>query len=235
MSRLDLRLGEYRVFAQVYRFSQFLCGLRGPRGDSPLVQIVAGRAVEDPCVVVGVRELPYGLCHAQKESVRDEEFGDAGFIKVGSVSAGRPLVQSSREVLDTVFPDAVYRQDPAWSSALTGVPLRSEGWKIRDVMEILAERVNHYYREKESVEFEVETLRARGSAVGEYDRGYKRYRYSEKDDADDERYGAPRDPYDPYADGGGFPSRPNTVYKRRFALWLVESGQQPRDASTIST
>ena len=36
-----------------------------------------------------------------------------GFIKVGSVSAGRPLVQSGLEVLDTVFPDAVYRQDPA--------------------------------------------------------------------------------------------------------------------------
>ena len=130
-----------------------------------------------------------------------------GFIKVGSVSAGRPLVQYSREVLDTVFPDAVYPQDPAWSSALTGVPRRSDGWKIRDVMEVLVERVNRYYREKESAEFEMDTLRAPGSAAGEYDRGYKRYRYSEEDDADEDRYGAPRDPYGPYAHGGGSSSR----------------------------
>ena len=126
-----------------------------------------------------------------------------GFIMVGSVSAGRSQFHSSREVLDTVFPDAVYLQDPAWSGALTGVPRRSEGWKIRDVMEVLFERVNHYYREKKFAEFEVYTVRARGSAVGEYDRRYKRYRYSEEDDADDERYGAPRYPYDPYAHGSG--------------------------------
>ena len=54
--------------------------------------------------------------------------------------------------------------------------------------------LNRYYREKESAEFEVDTLRARGSAVGEYDRGYMRYHYSEEEDADDDRYGAPRDP-----------------------------------------
>ena len=125
-----------------------------------------------------------------------------GLIKVGSVSAILPLVQSNREVFGTVFPDAVYRQDPAWSSALTGVPRRSEGWKIRDVIEVLVERVNRYYREKESAEFEVDTPRAHVSAVGEYDRGYKRYYYSEEDDADDDRYGSPRDPYDPYAHGG---------------------------------
>ena len=130
-----------------------------------------------------------------------------GLIKVGSVSAGRPLVQSSREVLDTVFPDAVYRQDPAWSSALTGVTRRNEGWRIRDVIEVLVVRVNRYYCEKESAEFEVDMLRARRLAVGEYDRGYKRYRYSEEDDADDDRYGPPRDPYDPYTRGGGSSSR----------------------------
>ena len=126
-----------------------------------------------------------------------------GFIKVGSVSAGRPLVQSSREVLDTAFPDAVHLLDPAWSSALNGVPRRSEGWKIRDVMEVLLERVNRYYRKKESAEFEVDTLRARGSAVGEYDHVYKLYRYSAEEDAEDDRYEAPHDPYDPYAHRGG--------------------------------
>ena len=91
-----------------------------------------------------------------------------GFITVGSVSASRPLVHSSREVLDTVFPDAVYRQNPAWSRALTGRSApQCEGWKIRDVEQVLVERVSLYYREKESAEFEVDTLRARGSAVGE--------------------------------------------------------------------
>ena len=77
-SLLDLRLGVYRVSAEFYRFSLFLCGLRVPFGDSRFVQIVGGRAAEDSCVVVGVRELPYGLCHAQEKSVCDEEFGDAG-------------------------------------------------------------------------------------------------------------------------------------------------------------
>ena len=82
------------------------------------------------------------------------------------------------------------------------VPRRSQGWKIRDVMAVLVERVNRYYREKESEELEVDTLRARGSAVGGYDREYRRYPYSEDDDADDDRHWAPRDPYDPYAHGG---------------------------------
>ena len=72
---------------------------------------------------------------------------------------------------------------------MTGVPRRSEGWKISDIMEVLVERVNCYYRKKKSTEFEVDTLRARGSAVGEYDRGYMRYSYSEEDDTDDDRYG----------------------------------------------
>ena len=129
------------------------------------------------------------------------------FITVGSVSAGLLLVHCSREVLDTVFPDAVYRQDPVWSSALTGVPRRCEGWKIRDVLEVLVGRVNRYYREKESAEFEVDTLCARGSAVGDCDRGYKRYCYSEEDDTDYDRYWAPHDLYDPYAHGGGSSSR----------------------------
>ena len=90
---------------------------------------------------------------------------------------------------------------------MTGVPRCSEGWKIREVMEVLVESVNRYFRKKESVEFQVDTLRARGSAVGEYDRGYKCYRYSEEDDADDDRYGAPCDPYDPYAHEGRSSSR----------------------------
>ena len=62
----------------------------------------------------------------------------------------RPIVRSSQEVLDTVLADAVFRQDPSWASALTGVPGRSEGWRVRDLIEVLVGRVNRYYCEKES-------------------------------------------------------------------------------------
>ena len=104
-----------------------------------------------------------------------------GFIRVGASEAIRPVVRSSHEVFDTVYADAVYRQDPAWASALRGVPGRSEGWRVRDLIEVLVGCVNIYYREKESAEFEVDTLGARFSMIGEYERGLKRYRRSDDD------------------------------------------------------
>ena len=48
-----------------------------------------------------------------------------GFVRVGWVEMMRPIVRSSQEVMDTVLADAVFRQDPSWASALTGVPGRS--------------------------------------------------------------------------------------------------------------
>ena len=39
-------------------------------------------------------------------------------------------------------------------------------------------RLNRYYREKESAELEVDTLRARVSMTGGYERGLRRYRRS---------------------------------------------------------
>ena len=44
----------------------------------------------------------------------------------------RPIVRSSQEVFDTLHADALFRHDPSWASALTGVPGRSEGWRVRD-------------------------------------------------------------------------------------------------------
>ena len=76
------------------------------------------------------------------------------------------MVRSSQEVFDTVFADAVYRQYPDWASALTGVPGRSEGWRVQDSIDVLVGRVNRYYREKESAEFEVDTLSAGFSMIG---------------------------------------------------------------------
>ena len=90
-----------------------------------------------------------------------------GFFQFGASEVLRPVVRSSLEVIDTVFADAVYRQDPAWASALTGVPGCSDGWRVRDVIEVLVGRVNRYYRETESAEFEVDTPCARFSMIGE--------------------------------------------------------------------
>ena len=119
-----------------------------------------------------------------------------GFIRVGASELLRPVVRSSQEVFDTVFADAVYRQDPAWESALTGFRGRSEGWRVRDVIEVLVGRVNRYYREKESAEFDVDTLRARFSMIGGYERGLKRHRRSDDEEKDGGSGWTARDPYD---------------------------------------
>ena len=61
------------------------------------------------------------------------------FVRVGWGEMMRPAVRSSQEVFDTVLADAVFRQDPSWESALTGVPGRSEGWRVRDLIEVLVD------------------------------------------------------------------------------------------------
>ena len=60
-----------------------------------------------------------------------------GFVRVGASEVLRPVLRSSQEVFDTFFANAVYRQDPAWASILTGLPGRSEGWRVRDMIEVL--------------------------------------------------------------------------------------------------
>ena len=117
-----------------------------------------------------------------------------------------PVAPTSYEELRTTLWDEVIRQSSEWSDALTGVPERADGWSVRELLEVLTERVNRYWRETESAELEVERLRDRLSAGGRYDRGVKRNR-----DADDEgrfrarTWGAlePYDPYDPYSRAGG--------------------------------
>ena len=122
-----------------------------------------------------------------------------GFIRVRAREVIRPVVRSSQEVLDTVFADALYRRDPDWASALMGVPGHSEGCRVRDLIEVLGGRVNRYYREKETTEFEVGTLRARFSMIGEYERCMKFYRRSDDDEEDGGGGWAPRDPYESYS------------------------------------
>ena len=62
-------------------------------------------------------------------------------------------------------------------------------------IEVLAGHVNSYYREKESAEFEADTLRARFSMAGGYERGLKRYPRSEDEEDGDGSDWVPRDPY----------------------------------------
>ena len=64
------------------------------------------------------------------------------------------------------------------------------------MIEVLVSSVNRYYREKESAEFEVDTLRAIFSMIGEYERDLKRYRRSDDDEEDDGGVSAPRDLYE---------------------------------------
>ena len=79
---------------------------------------------------------------------------------------------------------------------IEGVPGHNEGWQVRDVIEVLVGCVNRYYREKKSAEFEVDTLRARFSMNGEYERGLKRYCRSDEDEEDGGGGWAPSDPYE---------------------------------------
>ena len=60
---------------------------------------------------------------------------------------------------------------------------------------MLVGRVNRYYREKETAEFEVDTLRARFSMTGGYERGLKRSRRSEDEEDRDGGDWIRGDPY----------------------------------------
>ena len=73
---------------------------------------------------------------------------------------------------------------PGLGDCVDGVPGRSGGGRVRDLIEVLVDRMNRYYREKESAEFEMDTLRAIFSTIGEYERGLKLYRRLEDDEKD---------------------------------------------------
>lgn len=67
-----------------------------------------------------------------------------GFARVGCGKIVRPDVRSSQKVFNKVLPDALFRQDAAWTSTLTGVPGRSEGWRVQDMIEVLVGPVKRY-------------------------------------------------------------------------------------------
>lgn len=111
----------------------------------------------------------------------------------------RPVVRSNQEVFYTVPSDAFYRQDPALVGALRRIPSRSEGWRVRNLIEVFVGRASRNYREKESAEFELDTLLATFEVIGDIERDLERYRFREGDEEDGGGDWAPRDPYDSYS------------------------------------
>lgn len=73
---------------------------------------------------------------------------------------------------------------------MKGILGRSERWRVRDLIEVLFGGLEWYYREKESADFEVDTLRASSALLGEGDRGLKGYRRREDDEGDGGRLGS---------------------------------------------
>ena len=109
--------------------------------------------------------------------------------------------------------DEVVRQSPEWSDTLRGFLGRAEGWSVHDLLVVLTESVNRYYREREFAESDVAHLRTRLSVMGRYDRGLKRQRDVGDDGCDANRAWGGHDPYDPYDRSRG-PSSSKAMYRR---------------------
>lgn len=123
-----------------------------------------------------------------------------GFVRDGWGGMMRTVVRSIQGLFYTALAGAVFRQGTAWPISLTGVPGCSEGWPVRDLIEVPVDRVKHYYCEKE---FEVDTLCARYSMIGEYKHGLKLYRRLDDDEKGGGGGRVPRGPYYPYGNALG--------------------------------
>ena len=74
---------------------------------------------------------------------------------------------SGRSPLDLVIPDPLLRGSSAWEMALSGEEVRGSGWPGRDVLDVLAGRVNRYYSLKGDAEDELDAIRANVEALSE--------------------------------------------------------------------
>ena len=68
--------------------------------------------------------------------------GTLEFVEIEAKVA--PIARTSYEVLRMTLWDEVIRQSPEWSDALAGVPERADGWSVRELLEVLTDRVNRY-------------------------------------------------------------------------------------------
>ena len=73
-----------------------------------------------------------GYATSQGARMRPPTEVTQGFVRVGCSGMLRPVGSSSQEGFDTVLPDAVFRQDAAWTSALIGMPGCTEDWRVQD-------------------------------------------------------------------------------------------------------
>ena len=74
----------------------------------------------------------------------------------------RPITRrlaTARSPLDFSVPDTVPRGVDVWETALSGEVSRGSGWPIREVLNILAGRVNRYHSLKEDAKVELDALR----------------------------------------------------------------------------
>ena len=72
-----------------------------------------------------------------------------------------------RSPLDLVIPDPVLRGSSSWEMALSGKEVRGYGWLVRDILDVLAGRVNRYYLLKGDAEDELDAVRANVEALTE--------------------------------------------------------------------
>ena len=65
--------------------------------------------------------------------------------------------------LHAFLPDAVLRSVSSWKMAVSGEELRQSSWTVRNIVDVLAGRINRYYSLKADAEDELDT--ARGEIV----------------------------------------------------------------------
>ena len=77
--------------------------------------------------------------------------GTSDFVAPSPQPSARGLA-TARSPLDVSVPNSVLRGVDGWKKALSGQVSRGSGWPIREVLNILAGRVNLYHSLKEDAE-----------------------------------------------------------------------------------
>ena len=62
-----------------------------------------------------------------------------------------------RSPLDVFVPDSVLSSAPSWKTAVSVEEFRESGWAVRNILDILAGRLNRYYSFKADAEAEFDT------------------------------------------------------------------------------
>ena len=127
--------------------------------------------------IVALSDEARGLSHPYLENRVDYPSGLSvswGVVRLGSsefvVPVSRSTVRggtSGRSPLNLLIRDPVLRGSPSWEMALPGDEVCGSGWPVRNVLDVLAGRVNRYYSLKRDAEDELDALRANVEALSE--------------------------------------------------------------------